>query len=135
MTNKSPFSILGDQSTPPNTGRPAEAIDASLPLNDRIKSLIQSSPVFLFMKGEPAMPQCGFSANVVGILNHLGVSFKTFDILSDMDIRQGLKEYSNWPTFPQLYINGELMGGNDIVMEMLENGELQNILKESNLLA
>lgn len=135
MSNKSPFSILGDQSTPPNTGRPVEGLDSSLPLEERIKSLINSSPVFLFMKGQPAMPQCGFSANVVGILNHLGVNFKTFDILSDMDIRQGVKEFSNWPTFPQLYIKGELMGGNDIVMEMLESGELQTVLKEAGALS
>ncbi len=103
--------------------------DKSLPLQERIKNLIGSSDVFLFMKGNPAMPQCGFSANVVGMLNHLQVPFKTFDILSDMDIRQGVKDFSNWPTYPQLYVRGELIGGNDIVMEMFENGELQSVLK------
>ena len=103
--------------------------DKSLPLQERIKKLIGSSDVFLFMKGNPAMPQCGFSANVVGMLNHLQVPFKTFDILSDMDIRQGVKDFSNWPTYPQLYVRGELIGGNDIVMEMFENGELESVLK------
>lgn len=126
----SPFSILGDQSTPPNTGEEVKAADSSQPLNERIKGLIHSAPVFLFMKGNPMMPQCGFSANVVGLLNHLGVEFKTFDILSDMDIRQGVKEYSNWPTYPQLYVKGELIGGNDIIMEMFESGELKSVFDE-----
>ena len=98
-------------------------------LNTRINSLIQSSPVFLFMKGSPEMPQCGFSANVVKILKHYNTSFKTFDILSDMSIREGVKAYSNWPTYPQLYVKGELIGGNDIVTELMNNGELESILK------
>ena len=82
----------------------------------------------LFMKGNAEFPQCGFSANTVAILKHLGKSFTTFDILQDMDIRQGLKEYSNWPTFPQLYVNGKMIGGNDIITEMFENGELKEYL-------
>jgi monothiol glutaredoxin len=81
------------------------------------------------MKGNADFPQCGFSANSVSILKHLNQPFKTFDILQDNDIRQGLKEYSNWPTFPQLYFNGKLLGGNDIITEMFEEGELQEVLK------
>ncbi len=106
-----------------------EEKDKSLDLKTRIENLINSAPVFLFMKGTPDMPQCGFSANVVRILNHVGVSFNTFNILSDMDIREGAKAYSNWPTYPQLYVKGQLIGGNDIITELLENGELEDVLK------
>lgn len=98
-------------------------------LNERIKSLINSSRVFLFMKGSPEMPQCGFSANVCAILKATGAEFKSFDILTDAEIRQGVKDYSNWPTFPQLYVNGELVGGSDIISEMYNTGELQDLLK------
>jgi monothiol glutaredoxin len=98
-------------------------------LNSRIKNLINSAPIMLFMKGTADMPQCGFSANVVKILNHVGVSYNTFNILSDMDIRDGIKQYSNWPTYPQLYVKGQLIGGNDIVTEMMNNGELVEVLK------
>ena len=104
-------------------------IDKSVELNTQIESLIASDKIFLFMKGTPQAPMCGFSANVISLLNHFGVSYKTFDILSDMEIRQGVKEYANWPTFPQLYINKELIGGNDIVMELYENKELEKLLK------
>lgn len=120
MTNN-PFNILG--------GQPAQEVNKSADLNERIKNLIASAPIFLFMKGSPDFPQCGFSANVVGLLGHLKVSFKTFDILSDMDIREGVKQYSNWPTYPQLYVNNKLIGGNDIIMELFEAGELEEILK------
>lgn len=103
----------------------------SRPISDRIKLLIESSPIFLFMKGTPDMPQCGFSANVVKILNHHAVQFKTFNILSDYDMREAVKEFSNWPTYPQLYIKGELVGGNDIVVEMAKSGELETMLAET----
>jgi monothiol glutaredoxin len=103
--------------------------DKSQDLTAQIQNLIGSSKVVLFMKGNSEMPQCGFSANSVAILKNLGVSFKTFNILNDPEIRQGLKEYSNWPTFPQLYINSKLVGGNDIITEMYKNGELQDYLK------
>jgi len=83
----------------------------------------------LFMKGTPDFPQCGFSANVVGLLNSLNVKYKSFDILSDMDIRQGVKEFANWPTYPQLWVKGQLVGGNDIITEMFHAGELEKILK------
>lgn len=97
-------------------------------LQNRLETLIASSPVFVFMKGNRLMPQCGFSNNVVQILLSLGVPFETFDVLSDMDIRQGIKELSNWPTIPQVYVNGELIGGSDIMIEMYNNGELREKL-------
>jgi monothiol glutaredoxin len=94
----------------------------------RIETLIASSPVFVFMKGNKLMPQCGFSNNVVQILHSLGVNFETFDVLSDMEIRQGIKEFSEWPTIPQVYVNGEFIGGSDILIEMYNNGELREKL-------
>ena len=90
----------------------------------RIEKLINSSPILVFMKGTKLMPQCGFSNNVVQILNAIGMSFETFDVLSDMEIRQGIKEYSNWPTIPQVYVKGEFIGGSDILIEMYNSGEL-----------
>ena len=96
--------------------------------NARIQGLIDGSPVFLFMKGTPTFPQCGFSASVVNILNTMIPKYTTVNILSDGDIRGGMKEYSDWPTFPQLYVNGELIGGCDIAVELFESGELQKIL-------
>ena len=91
----------------------------------KIESLINSQPVMVFMKGNKLMPQCGFSNNVVQILNALGISFETFDVLSDMEIRQGIKEYSDWPTIPQIYLKGEFLGGSDILIEMYNSGELK----------
>jgi len=91
---------------------------------NRIAALINSSPIMVFMKGTKLMPQCGFSNNVVQILNALGMSFETFDVLSDMEIRQGIKDYSSWPTIPQVYVKGEFMGGSDILIEMYNSGEL-----------
>ena len=96
---------------------------------ERIQTLIQSSPIFVFMKGTKLMPQCGFSNNVVQILNALGMSFETFDVLSDMEISQGIKDYSEWPTIPQVYVKGEFMGGSDILIEMYNNGELKEKLE------
>ena len=91
----------------------------------RIDDLVATSPVFVFMKGNKLMPQCGFSNNVVQILPSLGVAFETFDVLSDGEIRQGIKEYSEWPTIPQVYVNGEFIGGSDILIEMYNSGELR----------
>lgn len=105
-----------------------QTADKSKDLKVQIEELLKSSKVVLFMKGNTEMPQCGFSANTSSILKHLGVPFKTFNILTDAEIRQGLKEYSNWPTFPQLYVGGKLVGGNDIVTEMYKSGELQELL-------
>ena len=96
---------------------------------ERIQTLIQSSPIFVFMKGTKLMPQCGFSNNVVQILNALGMSFETFDVLSDAEIRQGVKDYSEWPTIPQVYVKGEFMGGSDILIEMYNNDELKEKLE------
>ncbi|MBD1194598.1 Grx4 family monothiol glutaredoxin [Synechococcus sp. HK05] len=101
-------------------------MDAST--QQRIEQLVGSSPVFVFMKGSKLMPQCGFSNNVVQILNSLGVAFETFDVLSDMEIRQGIKEFSDWPTIPQVYVNGEFIGGSDILIEMYNSGELREKL-------
>jgi monothiol glutaredoxin len=96
--------------------------------DQRVKELIDSSRIFVFMKGNKLMPQCGFSNNVVQILNSLGVPFETFDVLSDMEIRQGIKDYSNWPTIPQVYLDGEFIGGSDILIEMYNSGELREML-------
>lgn len=95
----------------------------------RIDEMVKGKPVFLFMKGTPDFPQCGFSMRAVAILNHLGADFGSFNVLSDMEVRQGIKEYANWPTIPQLYVNGEFLGGSDIMMEMFESGELEKTIK------
>ncbi len=92
---------------------------------DKIKDLIKSNPIMVFMKGTKLMPQCGFSNNVVQILNSLGVEFSTFDVLADFDIREGIKEYSDWPTIPQVYLKGEFLGGSDILIEMYNSGTLK----------
>ena len=93
-------------------------------VQSRIGAEVKSSPVVLFMKGTPVFPQCGFSAAIVQILSNLGVKFKAIDVLKDPEIRQGIKEFSNWPTIPQLYVKGEFVGGADIIREMFENEEL-----------
>lgn len=98
-------------------------------VKERIENLINQNKIMVFMKGTKLMPQCGFSNNVVQIINTLGVPFETVDILADNDIRQGIKEYSNWPTIPQVYINGEFVGGSDILIEMYQNGELQQMVE------
>lgn len=97
-------------------------------LKERIDGIIGSNRVVLFMKGNKMFPQCGFSAQVLGILKQSGVPFETFNILEDPEVRQGLKEYSNWPTFPQLYVGGKLVGGCDIVTDLQNSGELGAIL-------
>ena len=94
-------------------------------INTRIKDLIDQNKVLVFMKGSKLMPQCGFSNNVVQILNMLGVTYETIDVLSDPEIRQGIKDYSNWPTIPQVYVNGEFLGGSDILIDLYQKGELQ----------
>jgi monothiol glutaredoxin len=96
---------------------------------ERLDQLIQTNTIMVFMKGNKLMPQCGFSNNVVQILNVLGVPFETVDVLADPDIRQGIKEYSNWPTIPQVYINGEFVGGSDILIELYQNGKLQEMVE------
>jgi monothiol glutaredoxin len=108
-----------------------EVSDLNAQLDTRISDLIKSEPVFLFMKGNPTFPQCGFSNQVVQILKAFDIPFGHFDVLTDMDIRQGIKEYSDWPTIPQLYISGEFIGGCDIVREGWESGELGDWLRNA----
>ncbi len=95
----------------------------------KIEDLITKNKIFVFMKGTKLMPMCGFSNNVVQILNTLGVPFETLDVLEDYEIRQGIKEYSNWPTIPQVYINGEFIGGSDVLIELYQKGELQQLVE------
>ena len=96
--------------------------------NARIDALVKANRVVLFMKGSPLFPQCGFSSRAIAILNHLDVEFESVDVLQDQGIRQGIKAYSDWPTIPQLYVDGEFLGGSDIMMEMYESGELKQAL-------
>ena len=103
-------------------------------IKTEIKKLIDTNDVCLFMKGVPDAPQCGFSMTVSNILKHLNVNFKGVNVLDDQNLRQGIKEYSDWPTIPQLYIKGEFIGGCDIVKEMFENGELKSLLKNKKLI-
>jgi len=102
-------------------------------VQERIKAEVDSNDVVLFMKGTPAMPQCGFSATVIHVLDHLGVKYKAVNVLADPEIRNGIKEFSNWPTIPQLYVKGEFVGGCDIIREMFENGELKPFLAEQGI--
>lgn len=102
-------------------------------IHDRIGQLVSSTPVVLFMKGTPMFPQCGFSSTAVSILERLGVEFEGVDVLADPAIRQGVKEFSDWPTVPQLYIGGEFVGGSDIMMEMYQAGELTVMLDEAGV--
>lgn len=99
----------------------------------RIAEIVGKSDVVLFMKGSPLFPQCGFSSRAVSILNHLGVEFDSIDVLQDQGVRQGIKEYSDWPTIPQLYVKGDFVGGSDIMMEMYESGELAQLLEDAGL--
>ena len=103
------------------------------PVVQRIQQDITDNDVVLYMKGTPVFPQCGFSAAVVQVLSELGVKFKSFDVLTDPSLRQGVKEFSNWPTIPQLYVKGEFIGGCDIVREMAETGELEQLLSEKKV--
>ncbi|MEO7564667.1 MAG: Grx4 family monothiol glutaredoxin [Sphingomicrobium sp.] len=97
--------------------------------SERIDQLVKANDVVLFMKGTPLFPQCGFSSRAITILERLGAGFETVDVLQDQDIRQGIKDYSDWPTVPQLYVHGEFVGGSDIMMEMFESGELKQLLE------
>ena len=98
--------------------------------HSRISDILGGSDVVLFMKGTPLFPQCGFSSKAVAILDHCGVAYESVDVLQDMEIRQGIKGFSDWPTIPQLYVKGEFVGGSDIMMEMFEEGELQQMMNE-----
>ena len=105
------------------------------PAFDTIKREVTDNDVVLFMKGTPVFPQCGFSAAVVEVLSSMGVQFKGIDVLSNAEIRQGIKDFSNWPTIPQLYIKGEFVGGCDIVREMYQSGELETLFKDKGVAA
>ena len=99
----------------------------------RIDEIVRSKDVVLFMKGSALFPQCGFSSRAIAILDHLGVSYQTVDVLQDPEIRNGIKEYSDWPTIPQLYVKGEFIGGSDLMIEMYQAGELQQLLDEKQV--
>jgi len=101
--------------------------------HDTIKNTVTSNDVVLFMKGTATMPQCGFSSKVAGVLNYMGVAFKDVNVLADADIRQGIKDFSDWPTIPQLYVKGEFVGGCDIVTEMTLSGELDQLLEKNGV--
>lgn len=103
--------------------------------NARIAEIVNGNDVVLFMKGSPLFPQCGFSSRAVAILDHLGVEYASVDVLQDMDIRQGIKSFSDWPTIPQLYVKGEFVGGSDIMMEMYEAGELHQLMADAQVKA
>ncbi|WP_427963597.1 Grx4 family monothiol glutaredoxin [Altererythrobacter sp.] len=102
-------------------------------INSRLSSIVGDNDVVLFMKGTPLFPQCGFSSRAVAILDHCGIAYESVDVLQDMEVRQGIKEFSDWPTIPQLYVKGEFVGGSDIMMEMFEAGELQQMLDEKQV--
>ena len=103
-------------------------------VEQRIKEQLASAPVVLFMKGTPDFPQCGFSAKTAGVLRQLGAKYKSFNIFDDPELREALKRYSNWPTYPQLYVKGEMVGGCDIAVQMYQNGELEDLLKDAGAL-
>nr|XP_002127851.1 glutaredoxin-3 [Ciona intestinalis] len=139
IKNKQKIGKLNGAHAPELTKLVAQHIDTIAPptptttdpktaLNNKLKSLINSAPCIMFMKGNPKEPKCGFSRTMVSILNEHKCKYSTFDILQDQEVRQGLKEFSNWPTYPQLYVNGELIGGLDIVKEMVQEGELTSAL-------
>ena len=102
-------------------------------IDKKIDTMIESDDVVLFMKGTPDFPQCGFSANVVGILNYLGINYQSYNVLDDIELREGIKVYSEWPTIPQIYIKKEFIGGCDIVKEMFESGELTKLLESKGI--
>ncbi|HEU4820044.1 MAG TPA: Grx4 family monothiol glutaredoxin [Qipengyuania sp.] len=102
-------------------------------VNSRISDIVTAHDVVLFMKGTPLFPQCGFSSRAIAILDHLGVAYDSIDVLQDMEIRQGIKEFSDWPTIPQLYVKGEFVGGSDIMMEMYEAGELEQMMQDKSV--
>ena len=102
-------------------------------INEKINQMIANDDVTLFMKGTPDFPQCGFSANVVGILNYLGVKFQSYNVLEDLELRDGIKSFSDWPTIPQIYLKKEFIGGFDILKDLAENGEIEEILSKKGI--
>ena len=102
-------------------------------ISKKIKEIINQDDVVLFMKGTPDFPQGGFSANVVGIFNHYGIEYKSYNVLEDLELREGIKSFSDWPTIPQIYIKNEFIGGFDILRDMLENNEIEDLLKKKEI--
>ena len=125
MSFKDIFKVVG-----PETEQAAPS-GGPLEVEEQIRNDVESNRIMLYMKGTPDMPQCGFSAAVVDILNEVGVPFESRNVLADPALRQGIKDFSNWPTIPQVYVNGKFVGGCDIVTEMFERGELQPMLEEA----
>jgi len=129
MSPSNPFPIAGGTPEPRLSGAPVHEADRDAPAIERVESMVAPANVFLFMKGSPSQPQCGFSANAVAILESFDIPYGTFDVLSDEAIREAAKTYAGWPTFPQLWVKGELVGGNDIMMDMMQTGELEPLIK------
>ena len=127
-SDDNPFKITATPEAAEGLGRPIEEANSAAEPTERIRSMVGSSEVFLFIKGTPQRPQCGFSANTVAIIESLGVPYRTFDVLSDESIRSAAKGLVGWPTFPQVFVRGEFVGGNDILMEMYEAGEIQELV-------
>ena len=126
-----PFKISAAPEAGQGLGRPITESDPHADPIQRIRTMVDSSEIFLLIKGTPQRPQCGFSANTVAIIESLGIPYRTFDVLSDESIRTAAKKFSDWPTFPQVYLRGEFIGGNDILMEMYDAGELQKLVSEA----
>jgi len=124
-----PFNIAGTPDLPESRGIPMTEARSMADPADRVRTMVTSADVFLLIKGTPERPQCGFSANTVAVMDALEVPYRTFDVLSDETIRDAAKEFAGWPTFPQVYVRGEFIGGNDIVTEMYAEGELHELVK------
>ena len=124
-----PFRIAATPEDGDGLGRPIAEADPSAEPTERIRSMVHASDVFMLIKGTPQRPLCGFSANTVAVIDSLNVPYRTFDVLSDQSIRDAAKRYAGWPTFPQVYIRGEFIGGNDILVELYENGELRRMVE------
>ena len=127
-SENNPFKIAATPEPAPALGRPVEETNPTADPNERIGSMVGSSEIFVFIKGTPQEPQCGFSAHTVAVIDSLGVPYRTFDVLSDESIRTAAKSFAGWPTFPQIYVRGEFIGGNDILMEMHDAGEIQELV-------
>jgi len=130
-SDDNPFIISAPPEPEQGNGRPVTDSDPNADPTERIQSMVDSSEIFLLIKGTPQRPQCGFSANTVAIIESFGVPYQTFDILSDESIRTAAKDFSAWPTFPQVYLKGEFIGGNDILTEMYDAGELRELVSGS----
>ena len=126
--DNNPFKIAATPEPQVGLGRPLTETDPAMDPAERVRTMVKSSEVFLLIKGTPARPMCGFSANTVAVMDALEVPYLTFDILSDEGIRSAAKQVAGWPTFPQVYVRGEFVGGNDIVTEMYHDGELQDLV-------